>query len=287
MTERCWLLWSAEIHGPARDHCHGRSAVEANSARAGCVLESEASCWPGPLQPLGHSQRIQQTTSPHPPAPLDASEDACVIGRTTAAAAADAGSQFCSKAVKEPASADAALPRTDCCGRCGVHRSSTPRTPGIGTLPVAVSQLAEAPGVQHSSAAQLPPARSQPAAAQPAAAQPAAVSGLGPLQVTTQPACPSPGSAFQLPLDSPNRPARENTPSQWNSAHVPARQPDGENGAELLLPLPVPWVQPSQADSCGCPAQGLPDADTSMEVIQRLPPGNASSPRAPLAPMHR
>jgi hypothetical protein len=107
------------------------------------------------------------------------------------------------------------------------------------------------------------------------------------MQLIRQPACNQNSCAVQSPqhLRTTSAPGREQS-EPCSGADVGGQHIGSENGVECALPMPLPWVQPTQEDPGGSPAERLPDADAGMALAQALPHSTASGRRSPLVPLH-
>jgi hypothetical protein len=284
---------SCESAGPAstvaEDQCDKHPAGNAHSPAEACAQESEASCWLGPSQPLGHPHCTPQISRLHAAVRPGASEAAIVSDRANVAAAADAVSQCHREIPQIPASGHAASLQHRGHGCRGVHAAQACwKRPGVTTPPAEASQLSEASQIQQSSAAALLTAAALPAAAEQPAPQLRSASAEAPLQLTRRLSCNSTGCETQSPPHPPTASAPDREESGLCSGEdVKGQHTGSENGAECALPLPLPWVQPTQEHSSGAPAECLPDADAGVAPAQLPPQSTASSQRAPLEPLRQ
>lgn len=273
----------------AENQCDKHPAGNAHSPADACALESEASCWPGLSQPLGRPCCTPHISRLHAPVRPGASEAAILSDRTNAAAAADAVSQSYHKIPQIPASDNAASLQHRGHSCRGVHAAQASwKRPGVSTPPAEASQLSEASQIQQSSAAALLTAAAPPAAAQQPAPQLASASAEAPQQLTRRLSCNPTGCETQSPPHPPTASAPDRQESGLcRDAGVSGQHTGSENSAECPLPLPLPWVQPSQEHSDGTAAEYLPDADVGMALAQSLPQSTASGQRAPLVPLRQ
>lgn len=248
------------------------TADPGGAADAG-AWESQASCRPGPLQPLAQSQCDQQARWAQPPPRFDA----CKNGGGAAAAA---GSQHWRQQHAAAAATDAASQRHHGLNETA-SQQQVPQPAQL--LPRSASQVTTQPAEPSQ-----PAEASEPMQSGAAAVWPAATPGLTPSQATTQPACDFPDEAFQLPQRQPDAAELSGgQPQQLRSAAAAVCQQAGEDAA--AMPLPLPLLLPSQADSCcGAPSQGdCPDAGAEVAMEEPMLLGDAGSQRTPLVPTHR
>ena len=277
-----------ESAGPAGTvaeyQCDKHPAGNAHSPAEACARESQASCRPGPSQLLGHPHCTPQISRLHAAVRPGASEAAILSDRTNAAAAADAVSQ-CHRDMPEVLAPVHAASLQHCDqGCCGVHAAQASwKRHGVSTPPAEASQLSEASQIQQSTAAAAPPA-----AAQQPAPQLASASAEAPLQLTRRLSCNSTGCATRSPPHPPTASAPDTEESgPCSGADVSGQHIGSEDGAECALPLPLPWVRPTQEHSNETAAECLLDADMVMAMPQSMPLSTASGQRAPLEPLRR